>query len=495
MAFTGGSRKKTLGDTQKGAYERRPQINDRLVTITGYNLDAGTMQASDERGFNFDIHIDPVAKARNEKYMADNKIANAKWLGHSIDSVMADYLKVGQKVVVEKGQIVKKANKNGQDYFVLKANRIINAPCQDPEKVFEGLFTVSQYKDRVSNVQAWSKQAIALEDEESITDLKSRIDEGHDAFGQKVADKLSIKPTTGFAFRAIIPNEGLSDNEKTKYIVVDNSDAFDWVGKNSDISSAPESVKQGAPVNSDYFEWKLEQYTNYLTDQYPDLLDKIKVEICWYDNFQASGFSKYMAINGEYDPIYQMAHTVTKMSSSPEDEDVMIGKNWAVQGIVQISDDDATKTGPGQFIGVPRNYVTRLHANNPKGHIHAWIHSSDDLKCEPHKAIQRVLSKEQAAKVNAKRSGNEMHMDMEGTQAAPQADQMDDDYEVPTTNTSAPAPIEDDFDPFASDFAASPAPAEEATPAPVVAQQPAAPATPAPADPAASPASRRFGRK
>jgi hypothetical protein len=132
------------------------------------------------------------------------------------------------------------------------------------------------------------------------------------------------------------------------------------------------------------------------------------------------------------------------------------GRNYAVNGIVQISPNKLEKIG-GKPVEIDSYWINNVHANHTTGHVMAMVRTSEGFKAEPHPNLKLIFEK--------KAEG-------EGTPAAVPAPVK------PTPMASAPAAkaepvrqapqpqadMDDDFDPFASPEAASRPSASRARP-------------------------------
>lgn len=385
MAFTGGITKTVTEKSGNGGKFQQSQ-NDRLVTVVGYNLANSMVEVVDEDGRKFEVSIPTDVVNENEARVKEKKVVNAAWYGHLIDEKMEKAIPPGKKMILEKFKIVRNVTKNEEKVYIGHANRIINVTCPEPDKTFKGIFTVSvQVKDgveRIGNVQQWAENGVDVNDDAGVESLKTQMREVLADWGTEVHGQRVVKPRMGFQFRAMIPTS------EDVFQVVDTSGAFDWIPEEK-----ADGTKTGRPLDEEMFENLLGGYIEYIQEAYPDVIDDMKMEICSYKSFRAGPMSQYMAVpKSEFSPIYQLAHTKTRLSSK-EENSVVEGKSWAVNGIIEISEDKAVKTPDKKFEVAPLYYVKRLHANNPKGHVHAWVRSSDGKKCEPHDMLKRIVEK------------------------------------------------------------------------------------------------------
>lgn len=451
MAYTGGVNV-NKGVSSQSQY--KPQNNDRLVTVEKYNVDQKVMEVLDSENRKMHVHIDAESIKRNDisfsKKKEEGKISdNVKFQGHLIDSDMERGIPVGSKVILEKSEIVNVSKVDGKSIYVIKANRIVNAPNPEPEKTYEGLFTLSSWDNRVTFVQNWEETAISIEDDDKIAELAEQLVANIENFGKKMHEKLVVIPTVGIQLHAIVATtlKSKDGKETDGYTVIDTSAPLDWVSAVKDENG--NVVEKGHPLDKDTFEAFVNGYQSYIEETFPDIYNDIKIEICKYRNIQAGSMSPYLVLKKDVsaDPITQLATTKTRLAQEEGSE--IVGKNWAVKGIIQLSADDEFKITKTQLEIIPRNYVTRLHANNLKGHVHSWIRSADGKKCEPHEMLKRIISEEARERLAAKAgtqgaTNNSAASSAPPTRSMPNLTDLDSDpfdidpfNETPTQKTTA----------------------------------------------------------
>lgn len=361
---------------------RRPQ--DLLLTVTGYDLGRGVMLGQYENGEKVDNVEVAIAKetiARNEerKRSRTDLPKDIKWEGHLIDARMASHIEIGSRVVIERAVQVKSFQKDGKALRVFEANRVLNVSDPAPDKTFVGLFTIYAHEGRIMSVQHWKgEKALDVSDANALEKLREEMDDAAAAYARK-----EYRPTVGAQFRFVNP----TGNPDNPYEVLDVSPPFDWIPRKKDEQG--NVVSEGQPMTGDKLDELLSQYCSqyidvkFPTEQYP----QGKIEVVPYVNYRASTQNKGMILSTQtWDPLYVMAHARTHLAV--DDTEYVQGKNYAVKGIIQLSSDEPDKATK-QF--KPRNIVNRLHANGAKGHVHAWVRTSDGQKCTPHQALKAVL--------------------------------------------------------------------------------------------------------
>lgn len=430
-AYTGGIVSYGNRASRSKNNERR-QVSDRLVEVLEYNLDQAIMIAKSDDGRVLHVHIDPESIKRNEESIAkkrkEGRIANQiSFMGHLINDQMVDHIPAGKqhKAILERSEVVRSTKQGDETVLIVRANRIINVTNPEREKTREGLFTVSAFGGRISFVQEWPENLLAIdvEDADKIDELVQRIDKAFSNFGAQIEGKPVVMPSVGIQLRVIVPNDTTNaPQEETqyanatpaKYLVVDTSACVDWIpGKKDEEGNV---VVKGHPLDSDAFEAFVSGYIEYAENRFPNV--DFKIEVVPYDNYPAGKMSPYLVLkDSQADPVTQLATTHTRLSQ--DDDSKTMGKNWAVRGIIQLTSDAEVKVSRTQLEIIPRNYVSRLHANNVKGHVHSWIKSSDGEKCAPHPMLKRFIPVDALQNSGARTNTN--------TSSNPQAEEMEED--------------------------------------------------------------------
>ncbi len=359
---------------------QRKRVVDRLITIDSYNLGAQQIYGITEDGTAVLATIRPETISKNiqRSQESGSKGLMIKWEGYLIDQRMAEHLKPGQKIVLERMEEQRTVQHNGKSARVVVADRVLNVADPHPEKAFEGLFSISTYQSKVFHVQSWERKAVSIDDTVNIERIRQRLDEGSQAYLNK-----QLKPHMGVQFRVVQPIG-------TELTVIDTSPTFDWVPRKTDEHG--QEVEPGHPLDAQKFMELLfdarEGYGAYVNEKFPEAQFPGRfIEVCPYINYRAGQMSRYMVIpERTFDPLYKLAHTQTKLAQ--DDEAFVQGKNVAVLGVLQLSAD---QPDPVNRTYISRNIAVRLHASGPMGHVHAWVRSSDDKKTVPHEALRNVL--------------------------------------------------------------------------------------------------------
>lgn len=406
VAFTGGLVRTISPQAQKSTNTSQDN-SDRLIEVTGYDVKANTMFAKQvvkmkdgtEKEFKLQVTVDPEAVLRGNKSVEEKNLTNTiKFKGHLIDEKMEKDIPVGKRVVLEKAKVLKVVKKDNENVLVVQAQRVFNVPSEEADRCFEGIMTVNMNREgnRVNFVQHWADNAIAADDTEAIEGWKTKMQEIVDGYGKEMFGKSVVYPSIGVQLRAIVPHKD-EKNADVAYQVIDTSGALDYIPAQKD--AAGEIIKKAHPLDPENFQAYLDGYTQHIQENFAAENPDVKIEVCVYFNYKASPMSTTLVIkDNKWDPISQMATCKTRLSQDPDS--VVQGKNWAVKGIVQISDDRAHRNGR-QVDFIPTYFVNRLHANNIKGHVHSWVHSSDGKKTVPHPQLQRIKDADVSAKQSA----------------------------------------------------------------------------------------------
>lgn len=391
MAFTGGyniSTKKSGNSQQKSFY-------DMLVTVKEYDLGAGTIKVETSQKRLMDVSIEPEALSRQVAYMQSANIKSTTFLGHLIDQNMKKHIPENNKVILDKCHIIRNVKQDGNNVAIAQVEKVWNVTVPAADKTFEGIFSVIAKDGRVSFVQHWNKTAIG-EGEVGLDELKASMDNVLVDYKKVIADSMIVKPTIGVQFRAIVENTE-ADKEKKKYVVVDTSRVFDWIPAPRDESGA--LIGEGHPLDPENFDVLWNGYLEYAKEKYAGK-EGMKFEVCWYNNFRGGPKSTSLNIKeSKYAPLNQLAYTKTRLDEDVKNE--VVGKNWATYGVIQLSDNQLKRDDSSVAVDIPRYYVTKLHANGPKGHVHAFVASSDGGGCKPHDNLKRVIESDDSKPTEA----------------------------------------------------------------------------------------------
>ena len=469
---------------QNSSFKQRPR--DRLCTIDGFDVAQKMVHATEvDTGRKIKARINP-----DKKIATGTRTAADKWNGNIIDERMEKQLEAGSRVVLEACETEKKIKNGTEEVSLMRCNWIASVPDNAPEKSFTGIFTVSSFNNRVVATQVWDKTAIdpsTTEGEAAIDALGDRL---NDIFAQ---DRAKTHPITmGVQFRTLVAT-GEKDGKPT-YEMVDSSPPFDWL--RAEKAADGSEIRPGQPLDKASLEGFLTGYMDYVygsadpnaEDAEPGLVArgviaedaKIIVEVMPYRVFQTSKLNESFELTNEKAPLYRLANVVTKYGQ--QDDSGYSGKNWAVDGIVIVTADQAPKNKGDEWVA--RNLVTRLFTNGFTGNVHSLVLAADGGRVRPHPSLDRERTNDAPAPGAAGQA--------QGTTAATGV--------TPALTAVTPAYGDDDDaaggENFFAQALAVSVPAEDPTPAPAAEQAPAAAEQAPAAAPAATPAggANRFRR-
>jgi hypothetical protein len=423
MAFTAGIKRPQFNANNNSGNKNQQNNYDRLVTVTAYDTAKGYLYGHDDNGKKYEVFVSPEEFQRSEASLAAKKadITKINWMGHNINKGMEKHVPVGSKVILLRSRVT--SNDKTRDLSVTEAHRIIGVPNPDADKTFQGIFTMNyimqEGKKRVARVQHWNPKAININNGEGLEDLAQKIDEARKNYGVKIGDQSVTEPTIGVQFRALMKTDrpyALLDNRPV-FEVVDSSLPFDWIPGPEDEKG--NEIKTGAhTLTGEEMMAYAEAYVDYIAnhDQFKDNIDDMRVEICYYKVYPASRSDELALTSGDpvkdknadKNPLYQLTHRVSYVDMANSDDAAIIGRNAAVNGIIQISANKPMKVD-GKWVEVPSYWVSRVHANNTRGHVHSFVRSVDEegveYKAEPHEALKLVKTEQQINAENAKANG------------------------------------------------------------------------------------------
>lgn len=461
MAYTAGMKRPQMsndsGQMQQSSF-------DRLVTVEGYDIPQKIMYVKDDNGKKYEVRIneDSYKRAEESVQRKNLKVDTLNWMGHNINKKMAEAHPAGTRLILKKTKVLRKDN--GSGYAVTEADRIAGVPNPDADKTFQGIFTLSGRTDenrdkRVSRVHHWQNRGIDINDADALEAVAKEMDEAIASSGVVIGkDKVTV-PTIGIQFRALLKTDRKSADDTPIYEAVDTSLPFSWIKEEGETGRGSGHALTGAEMME-----LREGYIAYISEHenFKNHLDDMLLEVCAYRSYPASindnlrltfGDPKRDA-NADKNPLFQLCY---RKSFVDMDQTVEIqGNNNAVNGIIQISRNKLVKVD-GKPQEVPSYWVSDLHANHTKGHVHAFIRTSEGFKVEPHANLK--LQKNDALNNAAGNSNNNQEQQSARSQApapAPSA--------APAPRAPAPAPVQEDdggFDPFAEtpEPASAPAPA------------------------------------
>jgi hypothetical protein len=467
-AFTGGIRRPQVQSNQSNDNNQQQSQYDRLVTVLGYNTDARTLACEDEKGKKFEVFVNPEEYARGEKAAAVMPgLDRAKtWMGHSIDKQMEKNYGVGSKVILQRSRVHKKDN--GQGMAVTEVQRVIGVPNAEPDKTFQGIFTLTSRTDenrlkRIARVQHWQNKGIDINDGDALEALKQQMDEAAARNGEKIGEYPVTRPTIGVQFRALMKTDRISEYDKSPiYEAVDTSIPFDWMP--GPLDEAGKEIKsQAHPITGDEMLAFVDQYADYIMNhaQFKDAAEagEMQVEVCAYKSYPASNNKQLQLTFGEpnrdqhaeKNPLYQLSHRKSFVDMAQTEQ--IQGRNYAVNGIIQISPNKLEKVN-GKPEEIASYWVNNLHANHTKGHVMAMVRTSQGYKVEPHANLKLIVEKRAendaaAAPAPAPQKPSYNSAPAAAPAPAPAAE--------PVRHTPQPqADLDDDFDPFATPEASAP---------------------------------------
>lgn len=453
MAFTAGVSRPKI-NTNNGDYKRIKNSFDRLLTIEDYDLPNHAILAYDDKGIKYRITVNQEVFLNNEAYFqkSDKDYSTVQFFGHKIDQKMKTSLPAGSKFVAHKSTVLSKDD--GRGYKTTEIERVYDVKCPDPDKTFEGVFTASyrmeEGKARVSHIQHWNRNGINVNSSDDIEKLKDLMDEALSINGKKIGSQTVTVPTYGVQFRTLKATDRkfeLDGSDKKVFEVVDTSIPFDWLTLEDENGNPIKD--QAHMITGDEMVNYAEQYIEHISTHpdFQEYTDSLSIEICYYKVYPASKNDNMVLTKGipdkdknaDKNPLYQLTHATSYVDLDNSDTGRLVGKNNAVRGIIQISENKPEKVN-GKFEEVQVNWVSRLHAYSTRGHVHSFIRTYDDQKAEPHEKLK--------LKPNAKKE--ESYSNQNSNTGAEQSSTSSS--VKATSNSLPPTPPQvntDSFDPFA----------------------------------------------
>jgi hypothetical protein len=478
MAFDAGIKR----PQQSQGNQNNMQQNsfDRLLTVVSYDTAQGTILTKDDRdNKDYEIFVNPDEVYRADQALKEKAvdISGINWMGHKIDKGMERNIPVKSKLIALRTRFIEKNKQTG--ITRLEIHRIGGVPNPEPDKTFQGIFTMTYRMDeglkRLSRVQHWNPTSIRLSEktEDKLMDLKAKIDEARADYGTKIGEYNVTKPTIGVQFRAIIKTDRLySLNERAIYEAIDTSNPIDWIPGPED-ENGKEIKTEAHPLTGEEMLQYAQMYIDYIQsdDQFKNYLNEIAYEVCFYHVYPASRNDNLLLTTGnpqkdknaDKNPLYQLSHRQSYVDMAHSENGLIVGRNAAVNGIIQLSGNKLAKVD-GKPVEIPSYWVSKLHANNTRGHVHSFIRSigEDGLeyKVEPHKNLQLIKDEKQQNYLNNKNqeaaSGNSSYQAHEpASEPAPS---------TVSATPSTPLPKDNEFDPFNTpDFDVTPSVEEKTT--------------------------------
>ena len=373
-----------------GQNNRTQRPRDYLVEVVDYDLANKTMIARNvEDGqssvVDIEVSIAPDAVARQSK-KASKTNDPTRFVGYLIDDRMSAKIRPGQRVVLEGCVAQRRVQKGDKTYSRFEAQWISGVPDARPEKAFRGITTLEAYENRVSNVQVWEPRGLdTTANYDDILTYLGRMDETVAAHARE-----EHPANLGVQMRALIQKGTTSakvdgqDKEVPVYEVIDTTGAFAWMSAKRDAQGT--ITEKGRPLGKDDAVELISGYTEYLQDKFKDQPDvAYRVEVMPFREYRASQQSNKMVIH-EKSPLSDMANAETRCS--PGDTEVVRGKNFAVNGIVILSKDQAP-TNPGEQWKT-RNLVQDIFTNGYRGHVCNLVWAFDGGRVQVHPELDRV---------------------------------------------------------------------------------------------------------
>ena len=362
---------------------------DRLATVEGYDLNNSTIKVVDDQGRHLHVSMSKDAYQRGQDILAKSqKAREAKFFGMVINDRMQNSIPEGSRVILKQVKITRSTKESGETVLIGECNNVHNVTEPSPEKTFEALYTVRMYDNAVNNVQVWNEDVIAHNGSDESNERLQALCEKFDEYKER-REEGEYLPNLGFQFRVLIP----SPDKEGEYQVIDMTPPLDYhPGEKDDEGNV---LREGQVVDSEWFADVLNQYcqdhvdVKYPKEDYPGL----KIEVLTYADYRATENSRNASVQphwSEKHPLNMLGKSQTRLSFDDGDEDVVVGKNYAVRGIIELTGDKADKE-TREFITT--NLIKGLHYGGTIGHLHAFIRSADEKKVEPHPNLRALNRK------------------------------------------------------------------------------------------------------
>lgn len=450
---------------------------DRLAVVDSYDLSRGVMIAKE---MDTDLKLEVSIQERAHRPAASTVAASTrnaserKWSGNKIDALMAESLVPGSWVILESTRGNESIMRGKERILPVAARWITNVTEPRPDKCFTGIFTATAYHDEIKTIQAWDDKALDVSDEQALEQFGAELDAVHAAWQNR---ERPIR--RGFQFRIVKLVSPATEGQDGKpgrpasYEVVDMSYPIDWVNSESDN---PDDL--GAPPTNEQFQSYVNGYIDHIWGsqdgstpaKFPaEDLEQMRFEIATYRQYKAGStqYNERMALPekapGRFpSPERQLVETATRYS---KDDEFVVGKNWAVRGILLLINDTFDKKANPPV--VVQNFMARqLFANGPRANVQSMIATSDGGRAKVIPELDRVLERREDQ--GPQRSA--------AAPAPAPADAL-----TAVEDPFGAAGFMDDSEVFGGDApVASPEPAPAPAPAPAASPEPAA-AAPAPA--------------
>lgn len=470
MAFTAGLK---APRQFSGANSNNNQNTfDRLVTVKDYDISKAYMYVEDDKGKKYEVFVNPeqVRSANAASQEKGTDLTTVNWMGHSIDEKMKKAIPVGSKVILIRSKVVQKDQT--RDLSQTEVHRIVGVPNPKADKTFQGLFTMTYRmedgKERISHAQNWDYNGIDINDTAALEELKAKMDKARANYGKKVGEYTVTEPTIGVQFRSLMETSEKYEYEKdptknTIYDAVDFSLPFDWMPGPED-ENGKEIKSQAHVITGDEMMAFAEQYAEYIQnhESFKNHLDKMLVEVCFFHVYPASKNNNLALTFGvpkkdqhaDKNPLYQLSHRKSFIDIAQTES--ITGKNAAVNGIIQISDNKLIEIDDVPT-KIPSYWVSKIHANNARGHVHAFIRTANGNKVRPVEQLALIKNEVAAGSNAGSSSGNGGNGGNSGSAGGNSG--VSANVAVTTSKAAPVVPEVNDFDPF------DPFGSEEAAPA------------------------------
>jgi hypothetical protein len=360
MAFNKSNpfaRSQSLGYGGSSKKPFNPPTFDHLVTVESFDFEKHTITGTNHMGKRGVYRIGSEAFARGEK----SQYKSAKFMGHRIDEKMAEHIKPGHKIVMERSKWISNG-KDGVNHY--ESTRVINSTAQDSNKLFNGLFSAQKYEQRIVSVQHWDKQAFSVADKEKLAAFVAELDSVY-----KKVEAGEHVPYRGFQIRAM--REG-----DDGWVCFDSTLPYDYTAGTKDESG--NVLTKAMPISRDVFIRLCKEYQQYLLETYPTFKeDGCKLDIMTFTNFKASNMSRAMALGHEFSALNRITKVMSKQSS--DDEEGYNSRNMAAWGIIELTEDEMVREGRNVTFK-DRNLVQKLHVNNYIGDTRTMVLAFDGRK-------------------------------------------------------------------------------------------------------------------
>lgn len=437
MAFTAGIKK----PQQSGGGYNQQSTYDRLLTVTSYDTNEHIMYAEDTTNQKkYKVYIDPEEVLKTDAAIAakGTDVSKINWMGHKIDKGMEKNIKVGHRCVFTRSKVIKVDKTTG--LTELQVHRVAALPSQKADKAFQGIvsltYRIEDGIEKISRIYHWNPKGVDFDlqnDLKALHELAEKMDVAGKDYGVKKGDATITRPTIGVQFRSLMKTDknypyAKEGEPKEIYEFVDLSQPFDWIPGKQDEEG--KEIKSSAhPITGAEMLEFAEMYYNHISElpQFKDNIDNLKFEACYYhsypatksDALQLTTGNKERDKNADKNPLYQLCHRKCYGDIENSNDGLIVGKNAAVNGIVALSDNKLIEIDD-EPVSVPAYWATKLFANNIRGHVHAFVRTSEGSKCEPHEKLQ-LIKAEGATNQASQNANRPVQEEIRSTPKAPES--------------------------------------------------------------------------